>query len=98
MTGLPSLPSGVENFSRKSRSGSSRSSCSAKFSSAEKAVVINRQPTSNVQRPTSNAQFRGPLLRGRLSTLNYQPSTALSRRLHQFDGCPIRVAHVDDAL
>src|SRR6266576_7038068 len=44
MTGLPSLPSGMENFSRKSRSGSSRSSCSAKSSSAEK--FIREKPQS----------------------------------------------------
>ena len=59
---------GDEIFRENRRSGSPTSSCRAKSSSAEKAIVINQQQTSNVQRSTSNAQFV-------LSTLDYQPST-----------------------
>src|SRR6478752_1226065 len=82
MTGLPCFASGSENFSRKPRSGSSRSSCRAKSSLAEKRIVINEQQTSNAQRPTSNAEFL--------------PSCTAN--LHELDGGAVRVAHVNDAL
>src|SRR5260370_35444642 len=59
---------------------------------------ISQQQSFNRQRPASNAEFRSRLRYVTLSTLNYQPSTALRRRLHQLDCCSVGIANVNDTL